>query len=219
MSRSLNSRTGTHHYPAYPHLITRDTFRREVSNLPGIGFKVHAKIKEYLEDGEIAETGSFALDLLVLRLTYVLESILQSERYQCLSLFTSVYGIGPSTARQLYELGLRTIEDLERYYDVQPGIDATALDDAELQLFTPNGQPIPQRNVKKDGEIPPISIKVALALRKDMGVPIPRSEVEEMHQVIMAELDEIQAGCTSTIAGGSVGLDFQFHQSQYLSSQ
>ncbi|KAF5355182.1 hypothetical protein D9756_005471 [Leucocoprinus leucothites] len=171
---------------SYPNLITQETFKRDVAKLPGIGSKVHAKIKEYLEDGKIAET----------------ESILRSERYQSLSLFTTVYGIGPSTARHLYEIGLRTSEDLERYHDVAPGIDATELEVSESQLFTPNGQPIPQGNIKNDGKIPPISVKVALTLRKDFATPIPRSEVEEMHRVIMAELAEIQAGCTSTIAGG-----------------
>ena len=30
-----------------------------------------------------------------------------------------MYGIGPSTARQLYALGLRTIEHLERYHGVE----------------------------------------------------------------------------------------------------
>lgn len=130
------------------------------------------------------------------------ETILRSERYQSLSLFTTVYGIGPSTARHLYEIGLRSVKDLERYYDVPQGVDASQLKDLETQLFTPNGRPIPPKNVKGNTKIPPISIKVALALRKDFSVPIPRSEVEEMHRIIMSELEEIQSGCISTIVGG-----------------
>ena len=34
------------------------------------------------------------------------------------------------------------------------------------------------------------------------GARIPRDEVEEMGRVVMCELDELQPGCTSTIAGG-----------------
>ena len=45
-------------------------------------------------------------------------------------------------------------------------------------------------------------MEVALALRKDLEVPIPRAEVEEMHRVIMAELDAVQKGCISIIVGG-----------------
>lgn len=47
-----------------------------------------------------------------------------------------------------------------------------------------------------------MSIKVALALREELDTPIPRDEVEQMHQVVMAELDKIHPGCYSTIVGG-----------------
>lgn len=33
-----------------------------------------------------------------------------------------------------------------------------------------------------------MSIKVALALREEFDTPIPRDEVEQIHQVVMAEL-------------------------------
>ncbi|KXN87482.1 DNA-directed DNA/RNA polymerase mu [Leucoagaricus sp. SymC.cos] len=171
---------------SYPYLITRETFERDVTKLPGIGSKVKAKIEEYLENGEIEET----------------ETTLHSERYRSLSLFTTVHGIGPSTARHLYEIGLRTIEDLERYFDIEKSVDTNDIRVPEAQFLTPNGQPIPRQNVKGDEKIPPISTQVALALRNDLTASIPRSEVEEMHQIVMAELDEIQPGCTSTIAGG-----------------
>jgi DNA polymerase mu len=95
---------------------------------------------------------------------------------------------------------------MERYYDVPQGIDATELNIPGSPIFTPNGQLIPQRNVKNDGGIPQITIKAALAHRKDLNEPIPRSEVEEMHQVTMAELEEIQTGCKSTIVGGLAGI-------------
>ena len=53
-------------------------------------------------------------------------------------------------------------------------------------------------------KLPDMSIKVALALRQELDTPIPRDEVEQMHQVVMAELDKVQPGCHSTIVGGFV---------------
>ena len=44
------------------------------------------------------------------------ERALDSPRFAVLSQFTSIYGIGPSTARQLYDQGNRTFSDLETYY-------------------------------------------------------------------------------------------------------
>ncbi|KAJ3514753.1 hypothetical protein NLJ89_g2188 [Agrocybe chaxingu] len=136
----------------------------------------------------------------------------ESERFQALSTFASIYGIGPVNARKLYDLGLRTIEDLERYYDVPPG--STVDDLPELQesaLLTPNGKRIPQPLMsgtkgkgkgKGDVKLPDMSIKIALVLKEDLTTSIPRAEVEEMHQVVMKELQEIQPGCVSTIVGG-----------------
>lgn len=108
----------------------------------------------------------------------------------------------------LYERGLRTIADLERYYDVTPN----SLTQPETTT-TPNGKRIPTTleamlgldggsSKKLKGKLPDMSIQIALALREDFVVPIPRAEVEEMHSVVMAELDKIQPGCVSTVAGG-----------------
>jgi Fingers domain of DNA polymerase lambda len=49
------------------------------------------------------------------------EETRQSERFMSLSLFSSIYGIGPVTARKLYDLGLRTMHDVEAYYEVNTG--------------------------------------------------------------------------------------------------
>jgi len=46
------------------------------------------------------------------------EEIKLSERFDALTLFATVYGIGPTTSRKLYDLGLRTLSDLEAYYEV-----------------------------------------------------------------------------------------------------
>ncbi|KAF6763040.1 DNA polymerase mu [Ephemerocybe angulata] len=146
-------------------------------------------ILEYIETGSIPEA----------------QTTLASERYQSLSLFASIYGIGPSKARQFYDMGMRSIEDLERYYDVAPG--ATLKTPAELDefmremeaevAFTPNG-----KRVRREGTVPDITVPVALALRGELDAPIPRDEVEEMRDVVMRELAELQPGCVSTIVGG-----------------
>ena len=51
----------------------------------------------------------------------ITEEIRQSERFLSLSLFASIYGIGPVTARKLYDRGLRSLRDLEAYYEVDTG--------------------------------------------------------------------------------------------------
>ena len=50
-----------------------------------------------------------------------LESIQATTRYQSLVEFSSVYGIGPTNARRLYDLGLRTIKHVEQYYEADEG--------------------------------------------------------------------------------------------------
>ena len=138
-----------------------------------------------------------------------------SERFQCLSLFVSIYGIGPVNARKLYDIGLRTIEDLERYYDL-PSRDsssgATAFSagmiENELVVMTPNGKKVPLEALRKgkgpgrDNALPDLSVKIGLMLRDELELPIPREEVEEIHQVVVSELEKLQPGCVTTIVGG-----------------
>lgn len=124
-----------------------------------------------------------------------LEATRESEEFKALSTFSSIHGVGPVTARKLWELGLRTIEDMERYYDVKRDDDSTI----DEPIYTPNGVLVPRKS-----KIPEISIKVGLFLREDFAAPIPRGEIEEIHQVVMTELDDIQPGCVSTIVGGYV---------------
>ena len=51
-------------------------------------------------------------------LSHKTEEIRRSERFASLSLFATIYGIGPTTSRKLYDLGLRSLRDLEAYYEV-----------------------------------------------------------------------------------------------------
>jgi len=71
-----------------------------------------------------------------------------------LSAFTSIHGIGPHTARHLYSLGLRSIEDLEKYYEVTPG---NTREGTLLEASTSE-----ELGVEK-------SIQVSLALRHDFS--------------------------------------------------
>ncbi|KAJ3877929.1 DNA polymerase mu [Lentinula edodes] len=155
---------------AFPYHITLDNIH-EVSELPHIGSKICSKIQEFIKHGDISEC----------------KSILSGTRYHSLVEFTTVYGIGPATARNLYSLGLRTIKDLENHYKVSP----QSGDDIAKSL-----------NVDFTKRLPQLSIKVGLALREDLRSRIPRSEVEEIHGVVMNELANIRSGCVSTITGG-----------------
>ena len=133
-----------------------------------------------------------------------------SERFQSLSLFTTIYGIGPVNARRLYDLGLRTIDDLERYYDLpardkDTGAFSTDVIAEEMVMRTPNGVRIPLEATRTgkgpEKVLPDISIKIGLMLRDELDVPIPREEVDQIHSVVMRELEELQPGCFSTIVG------------------
>ncbi|RXW14888.1 hypothetical protein EST38_g10962 [Candolleomyces aberdarensis] len=176
---------------SYPNVITNGTFEADVSKLPGMGGKIAFKVEEYLETGSIPEA----------------QTTLASERYQALSTFVSIYGIGPAKARQFYDMGMRNISDLQRYHDITPDsqpktpaeVDAllTQLDD-NPDNFTPNGKRIPKSRDKP----PDITVPVALALKGELEIPIPRDEVEEIRDVVMRELEDLQPDCVSTIVGG-----------------
>ncbi|KAH9976171.1 hypothetical protein BGW80DRAFT_1436174 [Lactifluus volemus] len=111
--------------PPFPRKITARE-RSEVQRLPFIGKKVSKMIDEYLFHGHIAEV----------------EETRKSDRFVTLSLFATIHGIGPVTARKLYGLGLRTLRDLEAYYEVDTGStqaenrDGTEMDTASRLACT-----------------------------------------------------------------------------------
>ncbi len=130
-----------------------------------------------------------------------------------MSLFTTIYGIGPVNARRLYDLGLRTIDDLERYYDLpardtETGAFSADIVADEMVMRTPNGVRIPlevmrtSKRPERDKVLPDMGIKIGLMMRDELDVQIPQEEVEEIHRVVMRELEELQPGCFSTIVGG-----------------
>jgi DNA polymerase mu len=82
--------------------------------------------------------------------------ILADPRFHSLSAFNTIHGIGPHTARRLYDIGLRTLEELERYYEVIPGVS----DEETISLLEVSTDM--ETAVEK-------TIKVGLALRHDLS--------------------------------------------------
>jgi DNA polymerase IV len=89
--------------------------RAEVAKLPFIGTKLARLVEAFVETGSIPEV----------------TATLKSQRYKSLSLLSSIYGIGPTTARLLYGKGVRTLEDLQRWYDVDPDAPEAVVDGVE----------------------------------------------------------------------------------------
>ncbi|KAF9464977.1 hypothetical protein BDZ94DRAFT_1215253 [Collybia nuda] len=160
---------------AYPYAITLQNLEEDVQNLPYLGEKILFKIKEFLNKGTILES----------------QTIRTSEKFQILSTFMTVHGVGPSTARHLFDTGLRTTEDMERYYNIPKGYP-----DYE-EISDPGG-----KQESGPGGLPELTTRVALSLRKDFQAKISRAEAEEIHVIVMTELEMIRGGCVSIIVGG-----------------
>ncbi|KAG8221279.1 hypothetical protein J3R82DRAFT_1445 [Butyriboletus roseoflavus] len=158
---------------AYPHRFNDKTSRDDIAKLPYLGTKLTSMVEEFIQTGEISEA----------------QKLLSSIRFLTLSAFNTIHGIGPHTARHLYSIGLRTLEDLEKYYEVTPGM----IREGTVSLI--EAGPIKEIGVEK-------SVQVSLTLRHDFSQKIPRREVEEINRVIMQELESIEAGCKSIIVGG-----------------
>ncbi|KAI1785267.1 Nucleotidyltransferase [Ganoderma leucocontextum] len=166
---------------AYPHKIKSV---KQVEKLSFVGPKITGLIEQYLDKGQISEA----------------EAIKISERFRTLSLFASVYGIGPSTARRLYNLNLRTLDDLEIYY----GVEREEIEGQSeiVEVEEKPRKPGWTRGQHEDEGLGDSWVKIAIGLREDLMKKIPRAEVEEMDRVVMKELDEFEPGCVSTIVGG-----------------
>jgi hypothetical protein len=86
----------------------------------------------------------------------ITESILATTRYQSLTLFTTIYGIGPFVARKLYDIGLRDIQDLEQYFDAPSRSTELKLGLENTEMATKNGWA-------------PFTVPVGLSLREDLS--------------------------------------------------
>ncbi|CDO72632.1 hypothetical protein BN946_scf184985.g51 [Trametes cinnabarina] len=137
---------------AYPDKIRS---LKQVEKLPFIGVKISGLAEEFLDSGEIAES----------------QTIKTSERFQTLSLFSSVYGIGPNTARRLYNLGLRSLDDLKVYYGVErEEIDVLPGEVVEIEGKPPrqeHGKPLAREPHEHEEGLSDSWIRIALGLRED----------------------------------------------------
>lgn len=132
----------------------------EIEKLPYVGKSTLNRVSEFLGRGFIEEA----------------RHLEKNERFQVLSDFTTVYGIGPVKARAFLHQNIKTFGDLERYYrrQLMSGKD------------TENAQ----------------GMLNSLAAREDFRVKISRAEVEEVARIIANELEIIQPGFIHTITGG-----------------
>ena len=83
------------------------------------------------------------------------ETIATSIRFLALKELASVHGIGPLTARRLYDLGLRSVTDLRNYYGVDPDDESEDMESHTTEE-TPNS---------KENEV---GIKAALRVYDDI---------------------------------------------------
>ncbi|CAG7854798.1 SubName: Full=Related to DNA polymerase Tdt-N {ECO:0000313/EMBL:CCA68683.1} [Serendipita indica DSM 11827] len=132
----------------------------EIEKLPYVGKSTLNRVSEFLGRGFIEEA----------------RHLEKNERFQVLSDFTTVYGIGPVKARAFLHQNIKTFGDLERYYrrQLMSGKD------------TENAQ----------------GMLNSLAAREDFRLKISRAEVEEVARIIANELEIIQPGFIHTITGG-----------------
>ncbi|KAG7202185.1 hypothetical protein KM043_015864 [Ampulex compressa] len=104
----------------------------EARKLPGIGEKIAKKINEFLETGKLRK----------------LEDINKDERNIVINLLTRISGIGPSKAKELVELGIKTLDDLRKHED-----KLTHHQRLGLKYFDDFESKIPRRGKDESGDI------------------------------------------------------------------
>ena len=97
-----------------------------------------------------------------------------SERFKTLTDFSSIYGIGPHTARRLFDLNLRTFQDLEVYYAVDPsniedGLTVLEKEDVPQTHGHHRSKGHSQVREQEDDDLGQGWVKVALGLREDLA--------------------------------------------------
>jgi len=110
----------------------------EAKKLPGVGLKIALKIDEIIETGKLEK----------------LDKIRKDDSSVAINLLTRVAGIGPAKARELYDAGITTIEDLERNID-----KLTASQKIGLKYFEEFEKRIPRYEIKE------IEKKIRLVLK------------------------------------------------------
>ena len=80
----------------------------QIKGVKGIGKKIQLKAKEFLDTGVIAEAEKNKKEL---------EKLEDNPQIKTIKLFSSVKGIGEKIAKNLWELGMRSLEDLQENKD------------------------------------------------------------------------------------------------------
>jgi DNA polymerase IV len=86
------------------------------------------------------------------------ETILEDEKYKTLMEFTTIYGIGPTTAQTLYTRKCRTLEDVKKFYRDPDGTAEFASSDDDNE-YEDRNKIVPER-----------WIDISLGLRDELGV-------------------------------------------------
>jgi len=85
---------------------TRVTDVSQLKNIPGIGPTIAKKVKEYLDTGKIDAVEDAKAEIQKGRKLSAKESVM--------SVFETIWGVGPKKAESLYESGVSTLEELEK---------------------------------------------------------------------------------------------------------
>ena len=83
-----------------------------------------------------------------------------------LSVFSSIYGIGPHSAQRLYNLGLCSLDDLEIYY----GVEREEIKN-HGEIFEQEGKRMKLSHEKGelgDDDVGDSRVRIALGLREDL---------------------------------------------------
>lgn len=83
---------------------------KQVKNVKGIGKSIQAKIKEYLDNGQIRKVEEVKVHLQ--------QKVHKDKKETILETFKAIWGVGPAKARELYASGLRTLDDVRRNQDM-----------------------------------------------------------------------------------------------------
>ncbi|KAM0749444.1 Nucleotidyltransferase [Meredithblackwellia eburnea MCA 4105] len=94
-AKYISYATATSVIKGYPHKIKS---KEQAETLPKIGEKIVIKVGEFLDFGYIPEARELA----------------KSERFLALKAFNEVNGVGPTRAKELYNDGHRTLDDLKK---------------------------------------------------------------------------------------------------------
>ena len=88
----------------YPHSIYTINDVKQIKN---IGVTIISKFEEYINTGKV--------------------EALENERNDPVNLFTNIYGVGPSKAKQLVALGIKTIEELKSHEQLKELLNSKQL--------------------------------------------------------------------------------------------